>query len=57
MQGISKTLCLWLLSAPIFLSANFLANSINSYPDQADLLLSNEDMPKQGHKERTNSFY
>tara|TARA_Y100001963_G_C6698590_1_gene408267 strand:- start:846 stop:1019 length:174 start_codon:yes stop_codon:yes gene_type:complete len=57
MFEFKKALWMLLLSTPILIGLNDLADSVSAYPDQASFYFPGETSPKQEYKEGTNTFH
>ncbi len=57
MFEFKKALWMVLLSTPVLLGINDLADSVNVHNDKATLYLSEKPMHKQAYYTRTNSLY
>ena len=57
MFEFKKALWMLLLSTPILIGLNDLADSVSVYPDQASFYFPDETSPKQEYKEGTNTFH
>jgi len=57
MFEFKKALWMVLLSTPVLIGINDLADSVASYPDKATLYLSEKPMHKQAYDTGTDSLY